>query len=87
MQTPMYGLATPMTSTWPAPKRQTRLACTIVIRPLTTMALKTAQGRYSGTPAARTTMAGVMTSAAAFRAASWAASVRVVSGGGVSCGS
>ena len=59
---PMKAPAGPMASTYPAPIRPARTACSAVHTPLMATALKTAQDRYASLPpAARITIVGIRT--------------------------
>ena len=86
-QTAMNAPEVPIMSTYPAPTRPTRTACSTVVRPLTATAANTAQERYaSSPPAARITMTGVSTMPAIARTASWSPSPKASAFGGLSSG-
>ena len=68
--------------------RPRRLACTAVVRPLTTRTAKLPHARYDSLPpAARTTIATVMTMPAIVSTTYWSARPIAILYGGVSSGS
>ena len=85
--TEMNAPDVPIMRTWPAPRRPSRTACSIVVSPLISSAPKTDQATHdSAAPAARAMMSGVMAIPPTVRTAAWTPRPAAIHSGGRSSG-